>query len=87
LGSTSTTVAVIVPLKLLLFWVPPLPLKVLALLPPTPARVKELADSIGSAVIEPDSSPFFSTVLVELELALTRSMICTVMVSPTSRAR
>ncbi|MDQ5896187.1 MAG: hypothetical protein QG612_273 [Pseudomonadota bacterium] len=77
----------IVPLKLLLFCVPPLPLKVLELLPPTPARAKELADSSGSAVTEPESSPFYSTVLVELELALTFSTICTVMVSPISRAR
>jgi hypothetical protein len=76
-----------VPEKSLLFSVLPLPSKVFAELPVALARLKELADRKGSAVMPPLMLPVLSTELVLDWLAATFSTICTVSVSPTRRAR
>ena len=87
MGSTPVTSTVMVPEKLLVFSVAPLPAKVLVELPPTDARPKELAAMPGKAVMAPVRVPDLSMELVLDCVALTFSTMATVRVSPTRRAR
>ena len=86
-GSTSTTVAVIEPWKVLALSVPPLPAKFWPELAVALARLNELAYRKGRAEMPASMPLFLSMVEVDFWLALTFSMIAMVTLSPTSRAR
>src|SRR4051812_47188712 len=73
--------------KSLLFAVLPLPSKVLLELPAAVARPNEFGAMPGSAGTAALTLPLLSIELVLFWLALTFSTICTVIVSPTRRAR
>ena len=87
LGSTSTTVAVIEPVKVLALSVPPLPEKVLS--EPAPSVVRSASDFFtkGRLVMPAEASEVRSTVDEDFWLAVTFSTIMIVTLSPTSRAR
>ena len=76
-----------VPLKVLVFSVLPLPSNLLAEVPSTLARSSWLDDTNGNAVTLPCTVPVLSILLVLSWLAATASTMLTVMVSPTMRAR
>jgi hypothetical protein len=77
----------ITPEKSLVFSVLPLPSKVLLESPVAPARLNRRGGRKGAAVRLELTLPVLSIVLVLFCVAETFSTICTVSVSPTSRAR
>ena len=87
LGSTSITVAVMEPWKVLALSVPPLPEKVLPELAPRLSLSVRVALANGRALTPPLTSELRSTVDDEACLAVTVSTIWMVTKSPTSRAR
>ena len=89
MGSTSTTVAVIVPEKVLALSVAPSPEKSLADDVPTPAlsRARSAADNNGKALTLADMELVRLAVELDTWLAVTRSTIWMVTMSPTIRAR
>ena len=87
LGSTPVTVAVIVPVKALVFSVLPEPSNLLLEVPLALARLSVLDGRNGTAVTLADTVPPLSMLLLLFWVAETFSTISTVMMSPTSRAR
>src|SRR6218665_1418731 len=87
LGSTSTTVVVMAPEKVLALSVPPLPEKVLSALVPTDSLPVRVLPMNGRACTPADTCDWRSTVEEDFWLAVTFSTICIVTLSPTMRAR
>ena len=87
LGSTSTTMTLMLPKKSLLFSVAPLPAKLLLLLPSALARSAPTGLMPASALTLASTLPLLSTELVDFWLATTFSTISTFNVSPRWRAR